>query len=119
MKKMIYLLWMVAIFAIVLIFIQNQSLYLTEQRLSLDLFLYKISFPPIHNGSIILLFFAFGVLLSAAGRLFGAFKARKALKKCESTGEGYVDKIGELKTQVDKMKIRGAPKAVAPGATTM
>ena len=117
MKKMIFLLWMVAILAIVLIFMQNQALYLTEQKLSLNLILYKISFPPLHNGSIILLFFAFGVLLSAAGRLFGVFKARKALKKCESTGQGYIDKIGELKNQVDQMKIRGGPKAAAPEKT--
>lgn len=110
MKKFIILLWMAAILVIGLIFIQNQALYLTEQRLTLDLFLYKISFPPLHNGAIILLFFSSGVLLSAASRLIGAFKARNTLKKCKATGEGYIEKIGELKTQVDQMKSRNAPK---------
>ena len=116
MKKIIFLIWLAAILAIAMIFMQNQALYLTEQRLGLNLILYKISFPPLHNGSIILFFFASGVLLSAAGRLLGVFKARKALKKCESTGEGYIDKIGELKIQVDRMNIGGDPKTAAPEA---
>jgi len=112
MKKLTLILWIAAISAIGLIFIQNQALYLTEQRLSLNFLLYDISFPPLHNGTIILIFFFSGALLSYATRFLGPFKARHALKKCKATGEGYIDKIGELKSQIDQIKSRGTPQGV-------
>ena len=111
MKKLTAFIWLAAILVIGLIFIQNQALYFTEQKISLNLLLYEISFPSLHNGTIILFFFFSGALLSAAGRLVGRFKAHNALKKCKTTGEGYIDKIGELKTQIDQLKSR-APKGV-------
>jgi len=112
MKKLTLILWIAAVSVIGLIFIQNQALYFTEQRLSINLLLYDISFPPLHNGTIILIFFFSGALLSYASRFSGPFKARHALKKCKATGEGYIDKIGELKSQIDQMKNRGTPQGV-------
>ena len=112
MKKLALILWVAAISVIGLIFIQNQALYFTEQRLSLNLLLYDISFPPLHNGTVILIFFFSGALLSYAIRFTGPFKARHALKKCKDTGEGYLDKIGKLKSQIDQMKSRGTTKGV-------
>jgi hypothetical protein len=93
-----------------LLFIQNESLSLTEQTLSLNLFLFEISLPPIPNGAILVLFFFSGILLSAASSLVGRFKTRKALKRCNATGDGYIDKIGALKTQLDQMNSRHTPK---------
>ena len=112
MKKLALFLWIAAFSVIGLIFIQNQALYFTEQRLSINLLLYDISLPPLHNGTIILIFFFSDALLSYASRFSGPFKARHALKKCKATGEGYIDKIGELKSQIDQMKSRGTPQGV-------
>ena len=119
MKKLALFLWAAAILIIGLIFIQNQALYLTEQRLSLNLLLYDISLPPLHNGTIILIFFFSGALLSYASRFTDPFKARHALKKCKATGEGYLDKIGELKSQIDQMKSRGTPKGAGFKSSAM
>ena len=112
MNKLRITIWIAAILTIGLVFIQNQALYLAEQRLSINLFLYEFSFPVLKNGTIILFFFFGGVLLTAAGSLFGRFKTSKALKKCKISGEGYLDKIGELKTQLDQMKVRYSSKGV-------
>jgi uncharacterized integral membrane protein len=104
MKKLRMLLWIAATLAIGLIFIQNKGLYLTEQTLSLNLFLYEISFPALQNGVIILLAFFSGVVLAAMSSVSGRLERRNALKKCRALGEGYLEKIGELKTRIDQMK---------------
>lgn len=110
MKKILYIIWVAVVLMIGLLFIQNQSLYLTKQSLSLNLLLVDITLPPISNGIILLIFFFGGILLSAASSLIGRFKTRKALKRCKASGDGYIDKIGALKTQLDQMKDRHAPK---------
>jgi uncharacterized integral membrane protein len=110
MRKIIYIVWVTVILMIGLVLIQNQSLYSTEQSLSLNLLLFDIVLPPLPNGVILLFFFFGGILLSAAGSMIGRFKARKALKRCNATGDGYIDKIGALKTQLDEMKSRSNPK---------
>lgn len=104
MKKLLMLVWIAATLAVGLIFIQNQGLYLTEQKLSLNLFLYEISFPALQNGVIILLAFFSGVVLAAMSSMFGRLEKRNALKKCRAIGEGYLEKIGELKTLIDQMQ---------------
>ena len=110
MKKLIMILWITAILVIGLVFIQNQAFYLAEQRLSLNLLLFKIALPPLPNGVILLFFFFSGILLSAASSVIGRLKTRKALKRCKTTGDGYIDKIGALKNQLDEMKSRNTPK---------
>ena len=113
MKKIIYIIWVAVILMIGLVFIQNQPLYLTDHSLSLNLLLFDIALPPISNGAILLFFFFSGVLLSAASGLVGRFKARKALKRCNATGDGYIDKIGMLKNQLEQKKNSMAPKAAS------
>jgi len=110
MKKIIYIFWVAVILMIGLLFIQNQSLYSTEQSLSLNLLLFDITLPPLSNGAILLFFFFSGILLSFASGLISRFKTRKALKRCNATGDGYIDKIGVLKTQLDQMNSRNPPK---------
>ena len=110
MKKILYIIWVAVVLMIGLLFIQNQSLYSTKQILSLNMLLFDITLPPISNGIILLFFFFSGILLSAASSLIGRFKTRKALKRCNATGDGYIDKIGALKTQLDQMKDRHTPK---------
>jgi uncharacterized integral membrane protein len=110
MKKILYIIWVAVVLMIGLLFIQNQSLYLTKQSLSLNLLLFDIALPPISNGVILLIFFFGGILLSAASSMIARFKTRKALKRCKATGDGYIDKIGALKTQLDRIKDRHTPK---------
>ncbi|MBC2736162.1 MAG: LapA family protein [Desulfobacteraceae bacterium] len=110
MRKIIYIVWVTVILMIGLVLIQNQSLYSTEQSLSLNLLLFDIVLPPLPNGVILLFFFFSGILLSAAGSMIGRLKTRKALKRCKATGDGYIDKIGVLKNQLDEMKSRSNPK---------
>ena len=110
MKKIIYIFWVAVILMIGLLFIQNQSLYSTKQSLSLNLLLFDIALPPLPNGAILLFFFFGGILLSATSSVIGRFKTRKALKRCNATGDGYIDKIGVLKTQLDQMKNRHTPR---------
>jgi uncharacterized integral membrane protein len=110
MRKIIYIVWVTVILMIGLVLIQNQSLYSTKQSLSLNMLLVDITLPPISNGVILLIFFFGGILLSAAGSMIGRLKTRKALKRCKATGDGYIDKIWALKTQLDEMKSRSNPK---------
>jgi uncharacterized integral membrane protein len=110
MRKIIYIVWVTVILMIGLALIQNQSLYSTKQSLSLNMLLVDITLPPISNGVILLIFFFGGILLSAAGSMIGRLKTRKARKRCKATGDGYIDKIGALKTQLDEMKRRSNPK---------
>jgi len=110
MKKILYIFWIAVILVIGLLFIQNQSFYLNQQSLSLNLLLFDITLPPISNGAILLFFFFSGILLSAASSLVGRFKTRKALKRCNATGDGYINKIVALKTQLDQMNSRSTHK---------
>ena len=110
MKKIIYIIWVTVILTIGLLFIQNQSLFWTTQRLELNLLFFDIALPPLPNGAILLSFFFSGILLSAAGSMMGRLKTRKALKRCKATGDGYIDKIGVLKNQLDEMKSHSTPK---------
>lgn len=113
MKKILYSIWVAVILMIGLMFIQNQSLYLTKQSLSLNLLFFDIASPPLPNGVILLFFFFGGILLASTNSLVGRFKARKALKRCNATGDGYIDKIGVLKNQLEQMKNSKAPKAAS------
>lgn len=110
MKKLVIILWLAAILVIGLVFIQNQDFALADQSLSLNLVLFEIALPPLPNGAILLVFFIGGVMLSAAGSMIGRLKSRKALKRCNATGDGYIDKIGVLKNQLDELKSRNTPK---------
>jgi len=110
MKKILSIIWVAVILTIGILFIQNQALYMAEQSLSLDLLLFDIALPPLPNGAILLAFFIGGILLSAASSVIGRLKTRKALKRCNATGDGYIDKIGALKNQLDEMKSRNTPK---------
>lgn len=115
MKKLKMILWITTILVIGLVFIQNQAFSMAEQRLSLNLLLFKIALPPLSNGAILLLFFFGGILLSATSSMIGRLKTRKALKRCTANGDDYIHKIGVLKTQLDQMKNRNTPKtAVKP-----
>ena len=110
MKKIRYTLWVAAILMIGLVFIQNQALYSTQQSLSLNLLLFDIALPPLPNGAILLFFFLSGILLAAGSNLAGRFKTRSALKRCNATGDGSIEKIGALKTQLEQMKSRSMSK---------
>jgi uncharacterized integral membrane protein len=112
MKKILYVCWVAVVLMIGLLFIQNPSLFLTEQTLSLNLLIFAIAIPPIPNGAILVLFFFAGILLAAASSLMGRFKTRKALKRCNATGDGYIDKIGVLKSQLEQMNSRNTPKTL-------
>lgn len=111
MKKILYIIWGAVILMIGLVFIQNQSLYLTNQSLSLNLLLFDIALPPLPNGVILLFFFFGGTLLAAASSLIGRLKSHKALKRCSATGDGYIDKIGALKSQLEQMNSRNTTKS--------
>lgn len=106
MKKLILFLWVFTLMITGLVFIQNQTLFITEQSISINLVLHQFSFPAVQNGLIILLFFFIGVLLSFATVTVSRFRARNALKKCRTLGDGYVDRIGELKVQIEQLKNR-------------
>lgn len=110
MKKILSIIWVAVILTIGILFIQNQAFYMAEQSLSLNLLLFDIALPPLPNGAILLAFFIGGILLSAASSVVGRFKTRKALKRCKATGDGYIDKIGALKNQLDEMKSHNIPQ---------
>jgi hypothetical protein len=112
MKKLKIFFWIVTLLTIGLVFIQNRALFLAEQSLSIKLFLYEFSLPALKNGTILLFIFFCGALLAEISSLLGRFKARKALRKCKINVEGYLEKIGELNTQLDQLKVRYSPKGV-------
>jgi uncharacterized integral membrane protein len=112
MKKILYSIWIVVILMIGLVFIQNQSLYLTKHSLSLNLLFFDIALPPLPNGVILLFFFFGGILFASANSLVGRFKTRKALRRCNATGAGYIDKIRVLKNQLEQMNSRNTPKTL-------
>ena len=59
-------------------------------------------------------FFAIGI-----NSLICRFKTRKALKKCKINGEGGLYKSGELKTQMDRLKVRYSPKDIVRKPSVM
>ena len=113
MKNIISIVWVAVILMLGLVFIQNQSLYSTNHNLSLNLILFDIALPPLSTGTILLLVFFIGILLSAASSMVGRIKTRKALKRCNASKDGYVDKIGALKSQLDKMNSRHSTKTAS------
>lgn len=119
MKNLTIIFWIVVILTIGLVFVQNQALFLAEQNLSINLFLYEFSLPSLKNGTILVFFFFCGALLTEISSLIGRFKTRQALKKCKISGEGYLDKIGELKTQLDQLKVRYSSKGVVHKSSVM
>lgn len=106
MRPFILSLWIMTIVAFILVLIQNQALLISEQTLHINLVLHQFSLPAVPNGLIILFFFIIGALLSYATVTVSRFRARRALKKCRALADGYIDKIGELKTQIDQLKDR-------------
>ena len=109
MKKILYIIWVAVVLMIGLLFIQNQSLYLTKQILSLNMLLFDITLPPISNGIILLIFFFGGILLSAASSLISRFKTRKSLLQyftcarqgLKSDGMFFIDVYGGTEAQVE------------------
>ena len=106
MKPFILSLWIMTIVVFILVLVQNQALLISEQTLHINLVLHQFSLPAVPNGIIILFFFIIGALLSYVTATISRFRARKALKKCRALTDGYLDKIGELKNQIDQLKDR-------------
>ena len=98
--------WIMTIVVFSLVFTQNQALLTSEQSLHINLVLYQFTIPAVHNGFVILFFFGVGALLSYATATVSRFRAWKALKKCRASADGYLDRIGELKNQIDQLKNR-------------
>lgn len=109
MKKATLLLWVIIFAFIALLIFQNQSFFLTKNAHSLNFGIKQYSIPEIYNAVLVLIFFFAGLLIAYLFSLSARFKAKRTIKKLNTTIAANINEIDGLKSEVYKLKGNETP----------
>jgi len=105
MKKATLIIWAI-IFGVMALFIfQNQSFFLTNQALRVNLgIMEEYHTPELPVAILVLLFFLFGMLIAFLFSLSARFKARRTIKKLNTTLASRDSDVAGLRREIDSLK---------------
>ena len=104
MKKIKMILWILSILFVVLVFIQNQGLFLDKRPIIVNLYLATYSTPEMPIGIFFLFCFLIGLLISYFVNLAEKFRSKKMIKGLRTTLDSHLKKISELKNELETVK---------------
>lgn len=110
MKRFKYGLWAIFIALLGLLVYQNKSFFLAKYSLGLNLGFYQNDTPELHNLVIIAAFFFCGMLITYGSSLFERYRAKKTIKRLQSTIDASSETIATLKKEVDALKVGWEPE---------
>jgi uncharacterized integral membrane protein len=105
MKKATLIIWAI-IFGVMALFIfQNKSFFLTNQALRVNFgIMEEYHTPELPIAILVLLFFLFGILIAFLFSLSARFKARRTIKKLNTTLASRDSEVAGLRREINSLK---------------
>ena len=97
-------LWIVIVGFVVLLFFQNQEVFLAKRTLRMDLLFAKYQSPELPDVLLFICTFAIGYLISYFVNLSSRFKFKKLIKQLNSTLDAQQKELTGLKSEIDDLK---------------
>ena len=118
MKKATLIIWAIIVGVMALLIFQNQKFFFTNQSLRLNLgVLEEYHTPELPIAVMVLLFFLAGYILAYLFNASARFKAKRSIKKLNTTMASHSQEMAGLKGEIDSLKGIEAPAAEqAPGS---
>jgi len=105
MKKATLIIWVLIFGVIALLIFQNQTFFLSNQSLQVNLGVTDpYHTPELPIGILVLLFFLTGVVIAYLFSLSARFKARRTIKKLNTTIASHNDEVAGLRREIDSIK---------------
>lgn len=105
MKKATLIIWVIIFGVIALLIFQNQGFFLTNQSLQVNLGVMEAYHTPeMPIAILVLLFFLSGILIAFLFSLSARFKARRIIKKLNTTIGSHNSEIADLRGEINSLK---------------
>ena len=104
MKKGTLIIWVIIFGFIALFIFQNQDFFLAKKAFNLNLGIKQYQIPEIYNAVLVLIFFGFGLVIAFLFSLSSRFKAKRTIKKLNTTIASHLNESSELKSEINKLK---------------
>ena len=105
MKKATLILWVLIFGVIALLIFQNQAFFLSNQSLQFNLGVTEAYHSPeLPIAILVLLFFLTGIFIAYLFSLSARLKARRAIKKLNTTLASHNDEVAGLRREIDSLK---------------
>ena len=105
MKKATLIIWVIIFGVIALVIFQNQAFFLTNQSLQVNLGVMEAYHTPeLPIAIMVLLFFLTGILIAYLFSLSARFKARRTVKKLNTTIASHTAEVADLRREIDSLK---------------
>ena len=96
--------WIVIIVLLMLLFFQNQSVFLSSRSLQMDLYVVKYQTPELPDGLYYLATLIIGLLIAYLFALADRFKARRAIKSLSANIDFHRQEVTTLKKEIEELK---------------
>ena len=105
MKKATLIIWVIIFGVIALVIFQNQTFFLSNQSLRVNLGVIKeYHTPELPIAILVLLFFLAGILIAYLFNLSARLKARRTIKKLNATLASQGNEIDGLRREINTLK---------------
>ncbi|NNL77419.1 MAG: LapA family protein [Desulfobacterales bacterium] len=105
MKKATLITWVIIFGFIALLIFQNQTFFLTNQSLRINLAVTpEYQSPELPIAVLVLLFFVFGIIIAYLFGYSSRFKANRTIKRLNATLNSHKDEVSELRREIDSLK---------------
>jgi len=104
MKKATLILWVIIFGFIALFIFQNKDFFLAKNAHTLNLGIKEYAIPELYNAILVLAFFCSGLLIAFLFSFSARFKAKRTIKKLNTTIASHMNEMDALKGQVNTLK---------------
>jgi uncharacterized integral membrane protein len=105
MKKATLILWAIIFGVIALLIFQNQSFFMTNQSLRVNLgIIEEYHTPELPIAVMVLVFFVVGVIIAYLFNISARFKAKRTIKKLNATIATHNEEVAGLRRELDSLK---------------
>ncbi len=91
--------WTLIIFSMALIIYQNREFYLSEQTLTLNLYVAEFGLPPLANVTQALFFFLGGIVLACVSLYHERFQLRREIKNLNTAFHSCAQQVTSMKPE--------------------
>jgi uncharacterized integral membrane protein len=105
MKKATLTIWVIIFGFIALVIFQNQTFFLAKNSFRLNLGIFKEYLSPeLPNAVVFIIFFFFGVIIAYLFSFSARFKAKRTIKKLNTTIAAQINELSDLKGEINTLK---------------
>ena len=96
--------WILVLIFLMVLFFQNQAVFLASKTLQLNLYFVKYQTPQLPDGLFFLAALLIGLLISYLFSLGDRFKAKRAIKSLSATLDARQQEVTRLKKEIEDLK---------------